>query len=162
LDEPTLGVDVQNRNEIWNKILEMKGRKTIFINTNYMDEADSLSDVCAVIDGGKVVAMGTPENLKTDYSDGVQLKAEVEIGHEELSQLQTRLKNYSSETVITQDKIENRYRIFIPAKKKSNLLLTDVAEILNETDGVAIKDLQIRVPTLDDVFLKLTGKKLRD
>lgn len=162
LDEPTLGVDVQNRNEIWNKILEMKGRKTIFINTNYMDEADSLSHVCAVIDGGKVVAMGTPENLKTDYSDGVQLKAEIEIGHEELSQLQTRLKNYSSETVITQDKIENRYRIFIPAKKKSNLLLTDVAEIFNETDGVAIKDLQIRVPTLDDVFLKLTGKKLRD
>lgn len=162
LDEPTLGVDVQNRNEIWNKILEMKGKKTIFINTNYMDEADSLSDICAVIDGGKVVAMGAPESLKTDYSDGVQLTAEIEIGQKELTLLQKKLKNYSPETVITEDKSEGRYRVFIPAKKKSNLLLTDVAEIFNETDGITIKDLQIRVPTLDDVFLKLTGKKLRD
>lgn len=162
LDEPTLGVDVQNRNEIWNKILEMRGKKTIFINTNYMDEADRLSDICAVIDGSKVVAMDTPENLKTNYSDGVQLMAEIQIGQTGFSQLQTKLKNYAPDTVISGDKTENRYHIYIPAKKKANILLTEVAEIFNETDGVAIKDLQIRVPTLDDVFLKLTGKKLRD
>lgn len=162
LDEPTLGVDVQNRNEIWNKILEMRGRKTIFINTNYMDEADRLSDVCAVIDGGKVVAMDTPENLKTNYSDGVQLKAEIEIGQAGFAQLQSKLKNYSPDTVIAADKTENRYQISIPAKMKANVLLAEVAELFNETDGVAIKDLQIRVPTLDDVFLKLTGRKLRD
>lgn len=162
LDEPTLGVDVQNRNEIWNKILEMRGKKTIFINTNYMDEAGRLSDICAVIDGGKVVAMDTPENLKTNYSDGVQLTAEIEIGQTGLDQLQSKLKNYSSDTVIAGDKAENRYLISIPAKKKANVLLTEVAELFNETDGVAIKDIQIRVPTLDDVFLKLTGRKLRD
>lgn len=162
LDEPTLGVDVQNRNEIWNKILEMKGKKTIFINTNYMDEADRLSDMCAVIDGGKVVAMDIPEKLKTSYSDGVQLTAEIEICQTELIQLKTKLKNYSPDTVITDNKTQNSYHISIPAKKKANKLLTDIAEILNETNSVIIKDLQIRVPTLDDVFLKLTGKKLRD
>lgn len=162
LDEPTLGVDVQNRNEIWNKILEMRGKKTIFINTNYMDEADRLSDICAVIDDGKVVAMDTPENLKTNYSDGVHLTSEIEIVKTELTPLQSKLKNYSPDTVIAQDKTENRYRISIPAKKRANILLTEVAEIFNETDGVVIKDLQIRVPTLDDVFIKLTGKKLRD
>jgi len=162
LDEPTLGVDVQNRNEIWNKILEMRGKKTIFINTNYMDEADKLSDVCAVIDDGKIVAMDTPENLKTHYSDGVQLTAEIEIDPMGFDQLQSKLKNYSPDTVITEDKIEHRYQISIPAKKKANILLTEVAELFNETDGVTIKDLQIRVPTLDDVFLKLTGRKLRD
>jgi ABC-2 type transport system ATP-binding protein len=162
LDEPTLGVDVQNRNEIWNKILEMKGKKTIFINTNYMDEADNLSDICAVIDGGKVVAMDTPENLKTNYSEGVQLTSEIEIGQTGLSQLQTRLKNYSPDTVIDEEQMEGRYRISIPAKRKANILLTEVAELFNETDGVTIKDLEIRVPTLDDVFLALTGKKLRD
>ncbi len=162
LDEPTLGVDVQNRNEIWNKILEMKGKKTVFINTNYMDEADSLSDMCAVIDGGKVVAMDTPENLKTSYSDGVQLTAEIEAGPTEFIQLKTKLKNYSSDTVIVENRVENLYQISIPAKKKANILLTEVAEIFNETKGVTIKDLQIRVPTLDDVFIKLTGKKLRD
>lgn len=162
LDEPTLGVDVQNRNEIWNKILNMKGKKTVFINTNYMDEADNLSDICAVIDGGKVVAMDTPENLKTIYSDGVRLKAEIEIDQGKLNQLQTKLKKYSADTIISEDKMKSRYRISIPAKKKASILLTDVTEIFNKTDGVVIKDLQIRVPALDDVFLKLTGKKLRD
>ncbi len=162
LDEPTLGVDVQNRNEIWSKILEMRGKKTIFINTNYMDEADSLSDICAVIDGGHLVAMDTPENLKTNYSDGVHLTAEVEIAPSGFSNLQTKLKNYSADTEMSEGPAENRYQISIPAKKKANILLTEVAEIFNETDGIAIKDLQIRVPTLDDVFLKLTGKKLRD
>jgi hypothetical protein len=72
-----------------------------------------------------------------------------------------RLKNYSPDTVISGE-AEGRYQIAIPAKKKASTLLAEVAEIFNETDGVSIKDLQIRVPTLDDVFLKLTGKKLRD
>ena len=162
LDEPTLGVDVQNRNEIWSKILEMKGKKTIFINTNYMDEADRLSDLCAVIDGGRLIAMDTPENLKTHYSDGVHLTAEIEIAGTGFAQLQTKLKNYSPDTVITEETTADRYRIFIPAKKKANVLLTEVAEIFNETDGIVMKDLQVRVPTLDDVFLKLTGRKLRD
>jgi ABC-2 type transport system ATP-binding protein len=162
LDEPTLGIDVQNRNEIWNKILEMKGKKTIFINTNYMDEADKLSDTCAIIDDGGLVAMDTPENLKTVYSDGVQLTAEIEINQTGYPQLETKLRRYSSDVVITDDTVVGRYHISIPAKKKSNFLLTDVAGIFTETDGITIKDLQIRVPTLDDVFIKLTGKKLRD
>jgi hypothetical protein len=75
--------------------------------------------------------------------------------------MQTKLKNYSPDVNITQDEGE-RYRISLPAKKKANVLLAEVAEIFNETDGIVIKDLQIRVPTLDDVFLKLTGKNLRD
>mgnify|MGYP001386513200 CR=1 FL=1 len=162
LDEPTLGVDVQNRNEIWSKILEMRGKKTIFINTNYMDEADRLSDVCAVIDGGRLVAMDTPENLKTNDSDGVRLTAEVETGAQGFADLRTKLMNYSADTKIAEGAENGGYQISIPAKKKANVLLAEVAEIFNETDGVAIKDLQIRVPTLDDVFLKLTGKKLRD
>lgn len=162
LDEPTLGVDVQNRNEIWNKVLELKGQKTIFINTNYMDEADKLSDICAVIDDGRLVAMDTPENLKTNYADGVQLTAEIEIGQNEFIPLEARLKKYSSGTAVITEITAGRYRIALPAKKKANILLTEVSGIFNETEGIAIKDLQIRVPTLDDVFLKLTGKKLRD
>ena len=162
LDEPTLGVDVQNRNEIWNKILEMKGKKTIFINTNYMDEADRLSDKCAIIDGGNLIAMDTPENLKTVYSDGVQLTAEIQIKQNDFVQLETKLKQYSPDAAISEDKAANRYQISIPAKKKANILLAEVAEIFNEAEGITIKDLQVRVPTLDDVFIKLTGKKLRD
>ena len=162
LDEPTLGVDVQNRNEIWNKILELKGKKTIFINTNYMDEADKLSDMCAIIDGGKLVALDTPENLKIIHSDGVQLTSEIEIKQNDYSSLETKLKAYSSEAVISEDKLTKRYLISIPAKKKSNILLTEVVGLFSEIDSLVIKDLQVRVPTLDDVFIKLTGKKLRD
>lgn len=162
LDEPTLGVDVQNRNEIWNKILEMKGKKTIFINTNYMDEADKLSDMCAIIDGGSIVAMDAPENLKTVYSDGVHLTADIEIDQNNYIQLETKLKQYSPDVTITEEKSAKIYQISIPAKKKANILLTEVTGIFNETEGIIIKDLQIRVPTLDDVFIKLTGKNLRD
>jgi ABC-2 type transport system ATP-binding protein len=162
LDEPTLGIDVQSRNDIWDKILELKERKTVFINTNYMDEADKLSDMCAVIDGGRFIAMDTPENLKTNYSDGVKLTAEIEIGRNEWIPLEAKLKQYSAATAMITELAAGRYRISIPAKKKANALLTEVSGMFNETEGVAIKDLQIRVPTLDDVFLKLTGKKLRD
>jgi len=162
LDEPTLGVDVQNRNEIWNKILELKGKKTIFISTNYMDEADKLSDKCAIIDGGRLVALDTPENLKVTYSDGVQLTSEIEINQDEYTLLETKLKHYLPGVVIAGDETAKRYQISIPAKKKANVLLTEVTGLFNEIDSVTIKDLQIKVPTLDDVFIKLTGKKLRD
>ncbi len=162
LDEPTLGVDIQNRNEIWQKILKMKGQKTIFINTNYMDEAERLSDLCAIIDDGKIVAMDTPENLKTQYADGVRLTAEIQAGEETMAIIKDKLYAYSGDTSINGTVNKDDYLISIPARKKSNLLLTEVVEILNEINGVVIKDLQVRVPTLDDVFLKLTGKKLRD
>jgi ABC-2 type transport system ATP-binding protein len=111
----------------------MKGKKTIFINSNYMDEADNLSTLCAVIDGGKVVAMDTPENLKTNLFEGVQLTSEIEIGQTDYPQLQTRLKNYSPDTVIDEEQTEGRYRISIPAKKKSKYSSSEVAELFNET-----------------------------
>jgi len=162
LDEPTLGVDVQNRNEIWNKILEMKGKKTIFINTNYMDEADNLSDLCAVIDGGRIVAADTPENLKTHYSDGVRLTAEIGLEPSRAEALGAALRQRYGNVAVTPCKPDGCYHVTIPAKIKANVLLTQVAGIFNATDGLTIRDLQVRVPTLDDVFLSITGKNLRD
>lgn len=79
LDEPTLGIDVQNRNEIWNRILELRGEKTILICTNYMDEAEKLSDCCAIMEGGKILALDTPENMKITYLEGLQLRAEIDL-----------------------------------------------------------------------------------
>ena len=100
LDEPTLGVDVQNRNEIWNRILELRGKKTIFINTNYMDEADKLSDICGIIDGGKLIAVDTAENLKIGNSEGIILTAEIEIPETESMKLLKTLRNYSPKSTI--------------------------------------------------------------
>jgi hypothetical protein len=67
--------------------------------------------------------MDTPENLKTNYSEGVQLTSEIEIGQTGLSQLQTRLKNYSPDTVIDEEQMEGRYRISIPQKEKQIFFL---------------------------------------
>lgn len=162
LDEPTLGVDVQNRNEIWNRILELRGEKTVFINTNYMDEADRLSNVCAIIDGGKVIALDTPENLKINNSGGIQLTAEIELESAQYPELEKTLTAYSHSSSIAFDSFSNRYHVTIPAHKKSNILLTDVIAIFNQVSSLVIKDIQVKVPTLEDVFIALTGKKLRD
>jgi ABC-type multidrug transport system ATPase subunit len=161
LDEPTLGVDVQNRNEIWNRILELKGKKNIFVSTNYMDEADKLSDVCGIIDGRKVIALDTAENLKISNSNGIQLTAEIEIESAEYIELEKKLKNYSSSSVITFE-FSKKYHVIVPTHKKPNVLLTDIITIFNQMHSLSIKDIQVKVPTLEDVFIALTGKNLRD
>jgi ABC-2 type transport system ATP-binding protein len=161
-DEPTLGVDVQNRNEIWNRILELKGKKTIFINTNYMDEADRLSDICGIIDGGKLIALDTAENLKISDSRGILLTAMIEIDESKINDLAAKLKNYSKKAEIEKDRFSGLYHVQIPAHKKPNVLLTDIISIFGDVESLAIKDIQVKVPTLEDVFISLTGKNLRD
>lgn len=66
LDEPTLGLDPQARRAIWEYIARLKGEKTILLTTHYMDEADFLADRIGIMDGGKIVALGTSRQLKTD------------------------------------------------------------------------------------------------
>ena len=162
LDEPTLGVDVQNRNEIWNRILDLKGKKTVFINTNYMDEADRLSDICGIIDGGKLIALDTAENLKINNELGIQLTAEIELEDAKADALKETLIRYAAEAEMEADPFTGHYRVRIPAHEKPNVLLTDVITIFNGVETLAIKDIQVKVPTLEDVFISLTGKTLRD
>lgn len=162
LDEPTLGVDVQNRNDIWNKIKEIKKQKTVLINTNYMDEADRLADRCAIIDNGTIITMDSPENLKVKHGGGVELEASVQATKTEITNLKTKLLKISKTLKISKEPAAGIHLIKMPAKKEPNQLLTDVAQVFKETGHITIKHLQVRVPTLDDVFLELTGKKLRD
>ena len=69
LDEPTLGLDPQSRRGIWEHIAELKGKKTILLTTHYLEEADALADRIAIIDEGKIAALGTPQELKDGISD---------------------------------------------------------------------------------------------
>ena len=159
LDEPTLGIDVQNRNEIWNRIEKLKQNKTIIINTNYMDEADRLADRCAIIDQGKIVALDTPANLKIKYTSGVRVEALIksdsievinEIFHPISDELHIEPRN-------------DEFHVSIPARRKINDLLIEISEIVKgREDELKIIDLTIREPTLADAFLELTGKQLRD
>ncbi len=162
LDEPTLGVDVQNRNEIWNRILDLRGRKTVFINTNYMDEADRLSDVVGIIDGGKLIALDTAENLKINNANGIRLTASVAMEQLKAAELLATLKRYADGAQVEKENYSDDYNVAVPAHAKPNVLLTDVIRIFNDTDGLEIKDIQVKVPTLEDVFITLTGKTLRD
>ena len=162
LDEPTLGVDVQNRNEIWNRILDLRGKKTVFLNTNYMDEADRLSDIVGIIDGGKLIALDTAENLKINNAHGIRLTATIALNDDKAPGLLETLKHYAGESQLEKDSFSGLYSVSVPAHAKPNVLLTDIIRIFGGVDTLAIKDIQVKVPTLEDVFISLTGKKLRD
>ncbi|MHA2332208.1 MAG: ABC transporter ATP-binding protein [Candidatus Hodarchaeales archaeon] len=162
LDEPTLGIDVQNRNEIWNRILELGEEKTILVNTNYMDEADRLADRCAIIDQGKLIALDTPKKLKAKHAGGVRLEARLSLEKKDLKSLQSRLSKVSAGVRFEELDSEGHYHVVLPAQKQPNQLLTEVSQIFKDFYAVTLEDLSLRVPTLDDVFLELTGSKLRD
>ncbi|MDD5489909.1 MAG: ATP-binding cassette domain-containing protein [Candidatus Moranbacteria bacterium] len=148
LDEPTIGLDPQTRAHLWEYILKLKKEKgmTIFMTTHYMNEAD-YCDRIAIIDRGKIVALDTPENLKKKVGGDI-----IVMQSEEREKLKGELKN--------------RYNI--AAKEEDEMLQIEVADadtfmprLFNDLDS-KIKSIEMRRPTLDDVFLKLTGKRIRE
>jgi len=150
LDEPTIGLDPQTRNYIWEYIEGLKKREgiTIFLTTHYMEEAEHC-DRIAVIDLGEIIALDTPENLKDDVGgDVIKLKTEDDDGaREELMRKFPDLEMISDPECRLCFETDNGEE-FIPA------LIRDF--------GTKIVSVNIHRPTLDDVFLKLTGKEIRD
>lgn len=151
LDEPTLGVDVQSRNAIWNRIKELAADgKTVFITTNYMEEAEALADRIAIIDKGKNVVMGTCKELKN------------KIGrHQVILEYKTQeLRDQAMEMIGDKYQAEiDGKNIKIKMNDRKNL-----PEILDFIKA-SLKDLEDfddYEPTLNDVFLEFTGKSLRD
>ena len=148
LDEPTLGLDPQTRNRIWEYILEMRQREgtTIPLTTHYMDEA-AKADRIAIIDYGKIVALDTPERLK-------------EIVSKDIISLKTVDEDRAAEEI--------RLRYQVEARHDSDGLTFEVANgeefIPNfiKEFGTKILSINLRRPTLDDVFLKLTGRQIRE
>ncbi|MDD5591059.1 MAG: ATP-binding cassette domain-containing protein [Dehalococcoidales bacterium] len=148
LDEPTIGLDPQTRNRLWEYILELKQREgtTIFLTTHYMDEADK-ADRIAVMDYGKIVAMDTPERLKRKVGmdvitvktdDNTKAAAEIETSY------QTEVRRDNDELVFAVEHGEK----FLP-------------KFIKEF-GTKILSVSLRRPSLDDVFLKLTGREIRE
>jgi len=147
LDEPTLGLDPQSREHIWKYIENLAKEKkiTIIITTHYMDEADKLCDRLAIIDKGKIVVLGSPKKLKKDLGgDIIRLKAET-LDIEVLKNL-PYVKDISpcdGEVCLT---LEN-----------ANTHLQEILKLVGKVDSV-----EIRSPTLDDVFLHYTGRAMRE
>jgi ABC-2 type transport system ATP-binding protein len=149
LDEPTLGLDPQSRRGIWEHIAELKGKKTILLTTHYLEEADVLADRIAIIDEGKIVALGIPQELKDSISDMRVMVVKAENLPPDAIE---GLKEIYPEVKATEDGIE------IKAKELS---FYDIVDYLRPK-GVVIQSISLKQPTLDDVFLHLTGKELRE
>jgi ABC-2 type transport system ATP-binding protein len=149
LDEPTLGLDPQARRTIWQYIAGLKGKKTILLTTHYMEEADSLSDRIGIVDVGKVVALGTSQELKTNV---FKMRNMVVSTGNLSAELITDLHSKYSRVAMTKGQLKISHK---------DLDFKEIVDYLHSR-GVTVYSAALEQPTLEDVFIEITGKKLRD
>jgi ABC-2 type transport system ATP-binding protein len=154
LDEPTTGLDPQSRRMLWDTVLRLRERgKTILLTTHFMDEAQILCDRIAIMDGGRIIAEDTPGNLIATLGARATLECVI-----------------ADPTKLTQDALRRLPDVTdVRAGAERTVLYSSNAEATliallqaANTQNVTLDHLQIHAPTLEDVFIKLTGKALRD
>lgn len=156
LDEPTLGLDPQTRNHIWEYIKNLNKTEgvTIVLTTHYMEEADHLCNRIAIIDHGEIVALDTPEALKNMLGgDVIMLELEKP---ENIPRLRAIYKTNGSASIVSQKNND----IFITVREGEHQI-PHVLALASEA-GIPIRSVSLRKPTLDDVFLHHTGRAIRD
>ncbi|MHC1585103.1 MAG: ATP-binding cassette domain-containing protein [Candidatus Syntropharchaeia archaeon] len=151
LDEPTLGLDAQTRRRIWEYIKKMNEEGvTIVLTTHYMEEADYLCDRVAIMDRGRIVALDTPENLKNSIGSDI---ISIEISDRDVSEILSEW-----EWVKGMNRTNGRIEISV---ENGSERIPEVILSLSRA-GITIKSIELHEPTLEDVFLHLTGRKIRD
>jgi ABC-2 type transport system ATP-binding protein len=151
LDEPTTGLDPQSRAALWEEVRRLANDGvTVFLTTQYLEEADVLADRVGIIDRGSIVAEGTPAQLKASIG-----RPSVEVIPQdpgERERLESVLRRFGEQAAASSNGVAAR----LPEG------VSDVAEIVRTLDaeGLAIADLRLHTPTLDDVFLAKTGRSL--
>ena len=147
LDEPTLGLDPQTRQHLWTYIKRLSTEKkvTIIITTHYMDEADMLCDRIAIIDHGRIAAMGTPESLKNRLGGDV---VRIKIARPDMAAL--RRLGYVKH-------LKQRDGVVTMTVRDSGRHIQDILNRIGSAESV-----ETRRPTLNDVFLSLTGSEIRE
>jgi ABC-2 type transport system ATP-binding protein len=156
LDEPSTGLDPQSRANLWNHIRSVRDEfgTTVFLTTHYMDEADSLSDRILIIDNGTIVAGGTPAELKKRVSgDAITLTLRNEADAGRAAEIAGKLEG--ADTPKTEAHV---VRLHVPDGGRALPVL--LAELTRS--GIDAIGVDVNRPTLDDVFLTLTGRSLRD
>ncbi|TQC50633.1 ATP-binding cassette domain-containing protein [Rhodococcus sp. WS4] len=156
LDEPTTGLDPRARLSLWDVIdnLVAKGT-TLLLTTQYMEEAERLADQIAVIDHGSVIARGTADELK-DRVGGERIELSVREGVE-LSVVRDELAPLAAGDILVEDNVR---RVTVPVSGGADALVEALGRLSNR--GVKVFDVGLRRPTLDDVFLTLTGHEAEE
>jgi len=154
LDEPTLGLDPQGRAGFWRYIRHLRESEgiTVFMTTHYLDEADQLCDRIAVIDHGKIIALGTPKELK-DSVGGDSLEVAVAPDSPDLTPLVSPMTGVKAIS-----RRDDTYRI----KCASGERLVPGVVFAAERAGISVRGVKVVTPTLDEVFLELTGHAYRE
>ena len=140
LDEPTTGLDPQTRRMLWNVVTKLRKTEklTVFLTTHYMEEA-SEADYVVIIDGGEIVAKGTPNDLKNTYTgDYITIYSVEEIVIKELE--------------VEYERVNDGYRLFVPNTKAETELIINHPQVF--------VDYEVTKGKMDDVFLCVTGKKI--
>ena len=154
LDEPTLGLDPQNRAGIWDYIRKLKAQNglTLVLTTHYMDEAEQMADCVGIIDQGKIMVEGTPGDLINQMGDDTIRVA----GQGDFEKFATKLDKLPWITQVVQG--DGMVQVGVDA---GNRRLAEVVTLANQLE-FNIEDISVAKPSLGDVFLKYTGRRLRD
>lgn len=154
LDEPTTGLDPRSRIDLWNVISDLvREGTTVLLTTQYLEEADRLADDIVVIDHGRVIAHGTSEVLKEQIGGD---RIEVTVLHpDHTAQARAALAGLATGEILDQD-----MHVSVPVSGGSTVLVDAVRAL--DAQGVEVSDIALRRPTLDDVFLSLTGHSAED
>ncbi|MCX8154117.1 MAG: ATP-binding cassette domain-containing protein [Candidatus Bathyarchaeota archaeon] len=153
LDEPTLGLDVQTRAATWNYIKKLKKEfgMTLFMTTHYLEEADALCDRIAIIDHGKLVVLGTPDELKENLGgDIITLSIKQDVDITNLIKKVEHVKEVKKENDVYLIKSEN-----------GEVTAPLIIEVLRK-EGYVVTKLSLTKPTLNEVYLQYTGRSMRD
>ncbi|WP_291583868.1 ABC transporter ATP-binding protein [Clostridium sp. UBA6640] len=160
LDEPTLGLDPQSALNLREIILDIKNEgRTVLLTTHYMEEADFLSDRIAIMDGGKIIALDTPENLKSRLNDTKSIKVELNNCSEEFLEC---ARNIDEVDKVISNYVEDKriYEIIIQ-HHSNNGIMQNLLECISN-NGLKVININVLEPSLEDVFIHLTGKSLRE
>lgn len=153
LDEPTTGLDPQARRNVWSIITNLRKRdKTIILTTHYMEEAEQLCQIVSIIDHGKIIALDTPVNLIANA--GLKSTIEFSSSQEDAEKIIQGLTGIGKV-------IEQGNDRFILNTKDSSKALKELTHFSDE-NNISMKNISVRKATLEDVFLSLTGRGLRE
>ncbi|CAN5897874.1 daunorubicin resistance protein DrrA family ABC transporter ATP-binding protein [soil metagenome] len=152
LDEPTTGLDPRSRTDMWEVIRTLvRGGATLLLTTQYLEEADRLADDIIVIDRGREIAHGSADELKRQV--GGERVEVVVADHADVASARSALADVAVGDVVTED---DGRKLTAPVRGGASALMTALRKL--DDEGVAVLDVGMRRPTLDDVFLTLTGR----